>query len=143
MTPAPLARLILLAALATATLPHARADTMTLAPCPSSPNCVSSVASRDTQRVAPLRFTGDAAAAQARLVLALQQMRGATITEQRPGWISAEFRSRLLRFVDDVHLQLDARASVFHVRSASRVGYSDLGVNRRRVEDLRRRFEDG
>jgi uncharacterized protein (DUF1499 family) len=117
--------------------------TNTLQPCPSSPNCVSSQASDPAQRVEPLAFSGDPAAAQARLTRALQQMRGMSLVEQRPGWIAAEFRSRVFRFVDDVHLSLDPAASVFHVRSASRTGYSDLGVNRKRVEELRTRFSGG
>lgn len=58
-------------------------------------------------------------------------------------FIRAEFVSAIFRFVDDVEFYLDDRNKVIHVKSASRVGYSDLGVNRRRVENIRERFDRG
>jgi len=61
----------------------------------------------------------------------------ATLIEQRPDYLRAEFRSRWLGFVDDVEFLLDPAAGLIHVRSASRLGYSDLGVNRERIEHLR------
>jgi uncharacterized protein (DUF1499 family) len=60
-----------------------------------------------------------------------------TLAEQRPGYLRFEFRSRIFRFVDDVEFLADPAAGVIHVRSASRTGHSDLGVNRRRIEILR------
>ena len=108
--------------------------------CPDSPNCVSSLATRPAQQVAPFAFTGPAEAAQARLLRLIEQDRGATVVDTRQGWIAVEFRSRVLGFVDDVRFELDPAAGVFHVQSASRTGYWDLGVNRRRVEALRTKF---
>lgn len=55
--------------------------------------------------------------------------------------LHAEFRSRIFRFVDDVDFRIDQAAGLVHVRSASRLGYSDLGVNRKRVEEIRRRWD--
>ena len=101
------------------------------------PNCVSSLATDAARRVAPLDFTDDPARAQQRLVAAIEAMPRSRVVEQAPGWIVAEFRSWLFGFVDDVQCTLDAQARVFHVRSASRTGYWDLGVNRQRVDALR------
>lgn len=62
------------------------------------------------------------------------------IRRDEAAYLHAEFRSLIFRFVDDVEFLLDADAGVIHVRSASRLGYSDLGVNRRRVEAIRQAF---
>jgi len=119
------------------------ADTKTLAPCPSSPNCVSSAASDAGHRVEPLAFTGPPAAAMARLRATIAALPRAQVTRFDDGSLQAEFTSWLLRFVDDVDCVLDAGAGVIHIRSASRVGYSDLGVNRKRVEQIRAAFAHG
>ncbi|MBY0439276.1 MAG: DUF1499 domain-containing protein [Burkholderiales bacterium] len=110
--------------------------------CPDTPNCVSSLATRPAQQVAPFAFTGPADAAQGRLMRLIEQDRGATVVDARQGWLAVEFRSKLLGFVDDLRFELDPAAGVFHVQSASRTGYWDLGVNRRRVEALRAKFSD-
>lgn len=117
--------------------------TTKLAPCPSSPNCVSSVAPDDAHRVEPIRFTGAPDAALLRLRTVIEAMPRARVTRADAGSLHAEFTSWLLRFVDDVDCVVDAAASVIQVRSASRVGYSDLGVNRKRVEAIRAAFARG
>jgi uncharacterized protein (DUF1499 family) len=109
--------------------------------CPDSPNCVSSFATRPAQQVAPFAFTGPADAAQGRLMRIIESDRGATVVDARQGWIAVEFRSKLFGFVDDLRFELDPAAGVFHVQSASRTGYWDLGANRRRVEALRAKFD--
>ena len=72
-----------------------------------------------------------------------EQDRGATVVDARQGWIAVEFRSRVFGFIDDLRFELDPATGVFHVQSASRLGYWDLGVNRRRVEALRAKFNAG
>jgi uncharacterized protein (DUF1499 family) len=114
-----------------------------LAPCPSSPNCVSSTASDAKHRVEALSFSGPPSAALERLRAAIAAMPRAQIVRSTPTSLHAEFTSRLLRFVDDVDCVVDERAGVIHIRSASRVGYSDLGVNRKRVEEIRAAFAHG
>ncbi len=114
-----------------------------LTPCPDSPNCVCSQDDRPSHYVEPLRFSGDPDAAFARLAGTVRQEPRATIVQEGPGYLRAEFRSRVFRFVDDVEFLLNPTGHTIEVRSASRVGYSDLGVNRRRVERLRARFDDG
>ena len=113
-----------------------------LSPCPDSPNCVSSLASDPRHFIEPIRYTGPADAAMQRLVGIVLAMPRTTRIREEGGYLHTEVRSFLFRFVDDLELSLDVDNGVIHVRSASRSGYSDLGVNRRRVERLRRRFHD-
>jgi uncharacterized protein (DUF1499 family) len=113
-----------------------------LAPCPSSPNCVSSQAGDDAHRVAPLPFTGTAGAAIGRLTAIVRSLPRASVVTTTGTYLHAEFRSAVFRFVDDVEFLADEPAGVIHVRSASRVGFSDLGVNRRRIEAIRSRWNE-
>ncbi|MEM7232055.1 MAG: DUF1499 domain-containing protein [Planctomycetota bacterium] len=109
-----------------------------LSPCPSSPNCVSSFETGEA-RIEPLAFTGSASDAVKRLLTTLEAMEDATIILHDERYVHCEFRTPLLRFVDDVEF-LVAETQI-HVRSASRRGHSDLGTNRKRVEEIRSRFE--
>ncbi|GAP63413.1 hypothetical protein ARMA_1836 [Ardenticatena maritima] len=114
-----------------------------LAPCPETPNCVSSQADPSDRLhfIEPIRYEGDQQAAHERLLRVIQSMPRVTIIENRPDYIYAEFRTQWMRFVDDVEFYFDDDAKVIHVRSASRVGRGDMGVNRTRVETIRRAFE--
>lgn len=111
-----------------------------LRPCPGTPNCVSTDAT-DAQHVIPaipFRGTPEAALANARHAL-LQEPRTRIVLEA-PGYLRAESRSRLFRFVDDVEVAVDGAARVVRFRSASRVGRSDMGVNRARMQRFTARF---
>jgi uncharacterized protein (DUF1499 family) len=114
-----------------------------LAPCKPTPNCVSSQADAAdaVHYVAPIAFPGDAAAAMAAARKAVESMPRARVLRHEENYLHAEFRSRLLRFVDDVEFTCDEAAGVIHVRSASRLGRYDFGANRERVEALRARIE--
>jgi uncharacterized protein (DUF1499 family) len=109
-----------------------------LAPCKRTPNCVSSQADpADSEHyIAPIAFKGTAAQAMAAARRAIESMERTTIVHEEPGYIYAEFRSKLLRYVDDAEFLFDGK--VIHVRSASRLGRRDFGVNRKRIEALRR-----
>jgi uncharacterized protein (DUF1499 family) len=109
-----------------------------LAPCPESPNCVSSQASDEEHRVESLPLKGSPAQTRALLVKLLANEPRVRLIEQSADYLRAEFSSQLLRFVDDVEFLIGEQA--VDVRSASRLGYSDLGVNRKRIEHLRQRF---
>lgn len=122
-----------------ANLNNSAATELQLAPCPASPNCVSSLASTESQRVDALRYEGDRAQAQARLLRVLKEMPRATVVRADPTYVHVEFRSALFGFVDDVEFHFDPPGAI-QVRSASRVGYSDFGVNRARVAAIRERF---
>jgi uncharacterized protein (DUF1499 family) len=109
----------------------------------STPNCVSSQAdpADEEHYIAPIPFKGDAAAAMAAVRKAVAGMRDATIVRGDDGYLYAEYRSKLMRFVDDVEFLYDGKAGLIHVRSASRLGRRDFGVNRARVEAIRARIE--
>ena len=113
-----------------------------LARCPGSPNCVASQAdpADATHFIAPIAFKGDARAAWRALRETVVASERAKIVDEQDGYLRAEFATKLLGFVDDVEFLLDAPARVIHVRSASRLGKRDLGVNRARIEALRTRL---
>ena len=106
--------------------------------CPPSPNCVSSLAT-DSHSIEPLRCTGEAAAAFARLRDILGKRADTRIITADNGQLQVEFKT-VLGFVDDGLFALDAPNGVIQVRSAARVGYWDMGKNRRRMEEIRRQF---
>jgi uncharacterized protein (DUF1499 family) len=114
-----------------------------LAPCPSTPNCVSSQ-SRDPEHVvAALAYTSSPAEAMAKLKRIVQAMPRTLIVTETPAYLHAEFTSAIMRFVDDVEFSLDESTRSINMRSASRVGKSDLGVNRKRVEEIRSKWMTG
>ena len=108
-----------------------------LAPCPDSPNCVSSDASDEVHGTAALAIRGDAALAWQAARDAVAATERTEIVAEREGYLHAESTSALMRYVDDLELHLRSGQGVIAVRSASRVGYGDMGVNRARVEALR------
>ena len=114
-----------------------------LAPPKRTPNSVSSQAdAADGEHyIAPIPFKGDALAAMAAVRKAVESMAGATVIRHEGNYLYAEFRTRLMRFVDDVEFVSDDKAGLIHVRSASRLGRRDFGVNRARVEALRARIK--
>ncbi|WP_282009887.1 DUF1499 domain-containing protein [Nitrospina watsonii] len=109
-----------------------------LAPCPDSPNCVSSFAKDAEHRVEPMSFDGAPEQVMQALQKVLQQHDRVEIVTQEPLYLYAEFTSFVFRFVDDVEFLIDPATKTLHFRSASRIGRSDLGVNRERIESLRR-----
>jgi len=111
-----------------------------LAPCPSSPNCVSSQSPDDAHRIAPLTYSGWAADAMKKLTSIVQTFPRTSVITVSNSYLHAEFTSAIFRFVDDLEFLVDDTAKVIHVRSASRLGTSDLGVNRKRVEQIRLRW---
>lgn len=110
-----------------------------LAPCPRSPNCVTSQGdpADATHHIAPIAFKGAPGAAWRALRTTVEASDRVKIVDEREGYLRAEFTSKVIGFVDDVEFLLDAPARVVHVRSASRLGYRDFGVNRGRIEALR------
>ncbi|WP_310570569.1 DUF1499 domain-containing protein [Gemmatimonas sp.] len=111
-----------------------------LPPCPDTPNCVSTETTRSAQRVPTVAFTDTPAAALARAKAALLAEPRTTITVEREGYLHAECKSLVFRFVDDVDIVVDSVAHVYRFRSASRLGRSDLGVNRKRIARISARL---
>lgn len=103
-----------------------------LTSCPGTPNCVNSQATDTQSKTEPLP---DVSIAEIKQVV--EGMERTTIVEETDNYLYAEFKSKLMGFVDDVEFYRDRDAGVVHVRSASRLGQSDLGVNRKRVEEIR------
>lgn len=112
----------------------------TLTPCPSSSNCVSTSSTDEKHRIEPLHFTGSATEAWKTLVAVVKAMKRSHIVTQSDTYIHAEFASAFFRFVDDVEFSIDEKAGTIAMRSASRLGSYDFGVNRKRLETIRARF---
>jgi uncharacterized protein (DUF1499 family) len=113
-----------------------------LKPCPENPNCVCSEEIQKSSWIKPLAFKGPPAISWERAKQAIRD-HGGRIEKEQDGYLWATFTTMFFRFVDDLELRMDDRERMIHVRSASRMGYSDLGVNRRRVEKIRARFNQG
>jgi uncharacterized protein (DUF1499 family) len=106
------------------------------------PNCVSStVEPGDGHFIAPLAFSGDAGVAWDALVRLVKAQKNATVVEQGPTYLYAEFKTAGMGFVDDVEFALDSGKGLIQVRSASRLGIRDFDVNRKRIEGLRAAFK--
>ncbi|QDZ39479.1 DUF1499 domain-containing protein [Euhalothece natronophila Z-M001] len=107
-----------------------------LAPCPETPNCVSSQSEDPKHKIAPLPYVeiDD-------IKKIVNNMERTSIVEQNENYLYVEFKSKLMGFVDDVEFHKDDVNQVVNVRSASRLGKSDLGVNRKRVETIREALE--
>ena len=114
----------------------------TLPGCPDSPNCVSTLSPPEDSRhwIAPYHYSKPLSDARALLKTVIGGLPRARLVEEEDGYLHYEFTSLLLRFVDDVEFLFDDGAKTLHFRSASRTGYGDFGVNRRRMEDIRSRI---
>ncbi len=106
--------------------------------CPDTPNCVSSLAKNPKYRVEPFVLKNDPQTSWYMIQKSIGSLPRTTIVTQNDTDIHAECRSMIFRFVDDLMLRLSPSQGIVHIRSASRTGYSDFGVNRRRVENLRK-----
>ena len=113
-----------------------------LLPCPESPNCVLSQESDAKHRIQPIRYAVSLASAKERLSQVILSQGNAQIITQNEVYWHVEFTTRWLRFIDDVEFYFPESEALIHLRSASRSGYWDLGVNRKRVEEIRSRFEE-
>jgi uncharacterized protein (DUF1499 family) len=113
-----------------------------LSDCPSSPNCVCTQASDADHRMEPIHFNGSPEEAMDRLKAIVAAMSRSRVVVADERYMHAKFTSRVFRFVDDVEFLIDPEAKTIHFRSASRVGRSDLGVNRQRMEDICQKFNE-
>ncbi len=111
-----------------------------LADCPDKPNCVSSQAIDERHAIESLEFSGDPSMAWTALCSVVEKYPRATIIVKDDDYLHCEFRTAILRFVDDVEFLLNADKSRIEFRSASRIGHSDMGTNRKRMEGIRSKF---
>ena len=127
-----------------ATIPKLGANSGQLMPCPSKPNCVSSYATDKQHFIEPINFTGTRQDAQDRLLGILKALKQTKIIVVQENYIRVEFISKIFQFIDDVEFYFPStnRDQIsINVRSASRVGYSDFGVNQKRIEQIRDKFK--
>lgn len=110
-----------------------------LTPCPNTPNCVNSQ-SQDVHKIEPFTYNSSEKAIND-LKTIIQSFKTKIITETK-NYLYVEFTIPIVGFVDDVEFYLDKGAKVIHVRSASRLGESDLGVNRKRIETIRAKLNN-
>jgi uncharacterized protein (DUF1499 family) len=108
-----------------------------LSGCPKSPNCVSSEAKDERHAIASFRLKGDSNASWPLIQNQVDSMPGWTVVTKTDNYIHVECKSRIFRFIDDLELYFNLSNGIISIRSASRIGYSDFGANRRRVELLR------
>ena len=111
-----------------------------LAPCPNSPNCVSTKSNDPGHAMPPLPYLKSGRESMDRLVGIVQEMKRAKVVAATPTYLHVEFRSALFRFADDVEFVLEDPARLIHFRSASRTGYYDFGVNRKRMKEISDRY---
>lgn len=111
-----------------------------LSPCPDSPNAVSSQASGEAHAIEPLTTRGRMTSAWIHCRNAAIAESGSLLVRESPGYMRFEVTTRWFRFVDDLEFLADPGTDRIQVRSSSRIGYSDLGANRRRVERIRARY---
>lgn len=110
-----------------------------LRPCPATPNCVCSEHQVESAYVEPLSYTTTAEEAWIKIKRVIAETGGSVITEEAD-YLRVEYQTPLVRYIDDVEFRLDKDNQQIHVRSASRVGQSDMGANRKRVEKIRMSF---
>lgn len=109
--------------------------------CPDSPNCVSTISDTEEHGIAPYHYERSLAEAKAVLKQVVGELSRTELVQEDEVYLHYEARSFLFRFVDDVEFLFDDDTKTIHFRSASRVGYSDLGVNRKRMEEVRSLLE--
>ncbi|MGB5771332.1 MAG: DUF1499 domain-containing protein, partial [Crocosphaera sp.] len=112
-----------------------------LLPCPNTPNCVNSQSKDPEHSLEPLTYQGESAEAIAKLKDIINQEEGTEIISETDNYLYAQFTTHWMGFVDDVEFAINENKGVIDVRSASRLGESDLGVNSQRIERIRKEFE--
>ena len=98
-----------------------------LHPCPKSPNCVSTQAIDEKQKMEPINYSGDLEDAKAKIIDIINSLKRSKIITNEENYIHIEFRTATFRFVDDVEFLFDDKEKVIHFRSRARMGYSDMG----------------
>jgi len=116
------------------------AQTNPLSPCPKSPNCFRSEVSAKKELKQPIKFDGSILEAEEQLVKTINSFPRATQKQKNSSTLHYSFQTKLGKFIDDVHFYIDEANGLIHFRSASRVGWSDMGANRRRIKKIKKKF---
>ena len=127
------------------TMPNLGVENGKLKQCPDTPNCVNSQAKNKKHFIEPIIISATSVEAKNYILIALKELKRSKVVVAESNYIRAEFVSKVFRFVDDVEFYFpdsDSKELLIHVRSASRIGYSDLGVNRKRIENIRSKIQE-
>ncbi|MHA1468358.1 MAG: DUF1499 domain-containing protein [Promethearchaeota archaeon] len=111
-------------------------------PCPKTPNCVSTMASNDDKKhyISPISYISSQEEAVEKIIQIINSLKGTKIKVKEINYIHVIFSTKLLRFKDDVEFYFDDSSKIIHFKSASRIGSSDLGTNRKRMEKIRKLY---
>ena len=109
-------------------------------PCPDTPNCVSTLATGKQHKIDPFKYSGALSEAKEKIVKIINSLKRSKIITNKENYIHAEFRTATFRFVDDVEFLFDDSEKIIHFRSRARLGISDMGVNRKRMENIRSKY---
>lgn len=120
--------------------PSEKFNNSELKDCPDSPNCVNSYSSDATHGITAIKYQGEAVNAINTMAQIIESQSRSSIVAHENNYLRAEFTSLIFRFVDDVEFLVDTKNNVLQLRSASRLGHKDFGVNRKRIEKLRQLF---
>ncbi|MFZ9792920.1 MAG: DUF1499 domain-containing protein [Gemmataceae bacterium] len=136
---------LLIVSVLTRTFPPSKPETVglrdnSLQNCGSKPNCVCSLQNDSAHGIAPFQIRENVNSSMEKLSKIIRSMSGARIISNRKDYLYAEFKTAFFGFIDDVEFHVNESANQIEVRSASRLGYSDLGLNRSRVESIRERY---
>ena len=111
-----------------------------LYPCPKSPNCVSTQSADEKHKIKPIPYNSTIEEAKKEVIKIIKSLKRTKVITETDNYIHIEFRTAIFKFVDDVEFYFDDSEKIIHFRSASRVGYSDMGVNRKRMENIRKLY---
>jgi len=109
-------------------------------PCPDTPNCVSTQATDNKHKIDPNKYSGSLSEAKEKIFKIINSLKRSKIITNKDNYIHAEFRTATFRFVDDVEFLFDDSEKIIHFRSRARLGISDMRVNRKRMEIIRKKF---
>ena len=123
------------------TSPEAEQANHTLSPCPDSPNCVSSSATKNSQKVEPFSFEGSGKDAINKLKEISTNLGNSSVVSHQDNYLHVTFKSPLMGYIDDTEFVADDTTGLIQVRSAARLGKSDLNKNKERVEAIRKEFQ--
>ena len=113
-----------------------------LAKMPNSPNAVSSQTDIENKKVEPLKFSGDLEATRSKIIKIVNNYEGTDIIINEKNYIYAVFTTGGMKFKDDVEFYFDEDSKLIHFRSASRVGYSDMGLNKKRFNEIQKYYDE-
>ncbi len=111
-------------------------------PCPNTPNCVSTQAKGKEHKIEPFQYSGTLSEAKEKVEEIINSLKRSKIITNKEDYIHVVFRTAIFRFIDDVEFLFDDSEKVIHFRSRARLGYSDMGVNRKRMENIREMYKD-